>query len=62
MIMPAVTMNEHLTIFEKASPKKLNFAFSGKQSKKISQMVADRQIKIARSIHILNFMRAVSSI
>jgi malonate decarboxylase alpha subunit len=50
MIMPAVTMNEHLTIFEKGIAEEINFAFSGKQSKKISQMVADRQIKIG-AIH-----------
>ena len=50
MIMPAVTMDEHLTIFEKGIAEEINFAFSGKQSKKISQMVADRQIKIG-AIH-----------
>ncbi len=50
MIMPAVTMDEHLTIFEKGIAEEINFAFSGKQSKKISQMLDDRAIKIG-AIH-----------
>ena len=34
MIMPAITMNEHLTIFEKASPKKLILHFPANNPKR----------------------------
>lgn len=39
MIMPSVGRSEHLDIFEKGIARKLDFAFSGPQSLRVSQLL-----------------------
>lgn len=50
MIMPSVGRTEHLDIFEKGIARKLDFAFSGTQSLRISQLLEDGQLEIG-AIH-----------
>lgn len=50
MIMPSVGRAEHLDIFEKGIARKLDFAFSGPQSLRISQLLEDGQLEIG-AIH-----------
>lgn len=50
MIMPSVGRPEHLDLFEKNIAQKLDFAFSGPQSLRISQLVEDGQLDIG-AIH-----------
>ncbi|MBD8454694.1 malonate decarboxylase subunit alpha [Serratia rubidaea] len=50
MIMPSVGRAEHLDIFEKGIARKLDFAFSGTQSLRISQLLEDGQLEIG-AIH-----------
>ncbi|ANQ26015.1 malonate decarboxylase subunit alpha [Vibrio natriegens] len=46
MIMPSVSLPEHMNIFEIGIAKKLDFAFAGKQSVRISQMLADGILEV----------------
>ncbi|WP_243976595.1 malonate decarboxylase subunit alpha [Vibrio natriegens] len=46
MIMPSVSLPEHMNIFEMGIAKKLDFAFAGKQSVRISQMLADGILEV----------------
>lgn len=46
MIMPAVSLDEHLDLFEKGIAEELNFCFSGKQAKRLTQMIQAKKIKI----------------
>ncbi|HGM5492245.1 TPA: malonate decarboxylase subunit alpha [Serratia fonticola] len=50
MIMPSVGRAEHLDIFEKGIARKLDFAFSGTQSLRISQLLEDGLLEIG-AIH-----------
>lgn len=50
MIMPSVGRAEHLDIFEKGIARNLDFAFSGTQSLRISQLLEDGQLEIG-AIH-----------
>ncbi|NTY86030.1 malonate decarboxylase subunit alpha [Serratia fonticola] len=50
MIMPSVGRAEHLDIFEKGIARKLDFAFSGTQSLRISQLLEGGQLEIG-AIH-----------
>lgn len=50
IIMPSVGRAEHLDIFEKGIARKLDFAFSGTQSLRISQLLEDGQLEIG-AIH-----------
>lgn len=50
MIMPSVGRSEHLDIFEKGIARKLDFSFSGTQSLRISQLLADGVLEIG-AIH-----------
>ncbi|MDC6109403.1 malonate decarboxylase subunit alpha [Serratia rubidaea] len=50
MIMPSVGRAEHLDIFEKGIARKLDFAFSGTQSLRISQLLEDGRLEIG-AIH-----------
>ncbi len=50
MIMPSVGRSEHLDIFEKGIARKLDFAFSGPQSLRISQLLDDGLLEIG-AIH-----------
>lgn len=50
MIMPSVGRSEHLDIFEKGIARKLDFAFSGPQSLRISQLLEDGLLEIG-AIH-----------
>ena len=44
--MPSVSLPEHMNIFEMGIAKKLDFAFAGKQSVRISQMLADGILEV----------------
>ncbi|QIQ20523.1 malonate decarboxylase subunit alpha [Zophobihabitans entericus] len=46
MIMPTVSLPDHLDIFEKGIAKRLDFSFSGPQSLRISQLIEDGAIEI----------------
>ncbi|ANQ21225.1 malonate decarboxylase subunit alpha [Vibrio natriegens] len=46
MIMPSVSLPEHMNIFEMGIAKQLDFAFAGKQSVRISQMLADGILEV----------------
>ncbi|MFH0274949.1 malonate decarboxylase subunit alpha [Vibrio jasicida] len=46
MIMPSVSLPEHMNIFEKGIAKKLDFAFAGPQSVRIAQMLEDSILEI----------------
>ncbi|MGG1662117.1 malonate decarboxylase subunit alpha [Brevibacillus sp. NRS-1366] len=50
MIMSSISRPEHLDLFEKGIARKLDFAYSGPQSLRISQMIEDGQLEIG-SIH-----------
>ncbi len=50
MLMPSIGLPEHLDIFEKGIAKKLDFSFSGTQSLRISQLLADGALEIG-AIH-----------
>lgn len=50
MLMPSIGLPEHLDIFEKGIAKKLDFSFSGTQSLRISQLLADHILEIG-AIH-----------
>ncbi|MDO5650790.1 MAG: malonate decarboxylase subunit alpha [Moraxella sp.] len=50
MIMPSVGRPEHLDLFEKGIAKKLDFAFAGTQSLRISQLLEDGLLEIG-AIH-----------
>ncbi|WP_075182177.1 malonate decarboxylase subunit alpha [Pantoea sp. 1.19] len=50
MIMPSVGRPEHLDIFEKGIARKLDFAYSGTQSLRIGQLMADGQLEVG-AIH-----------
>ena len=46
MIMPSVSLPEHMNIFEKGIARKLDFAFAGPQSVRIAQMLEDGILEI----------------
>lgn len=50
MIMPAVSLDEHLDLFDNGIAAELNFAYSGKQAKRLTRMIQDKEIKIG-AIH-----------
>ncbi|MFB6364934.1 malonate decarboxylase subunit alpha [Paenibacillus elgii] len=50
MIMSSISRPEHLDLFEKGIARKVDFAYAGPQSLRISQMLEDGQIEIG-SIH-----------
>ncbi len=50
MIMPSISRSEHLDLFEKGIARKLDFAFSGPQSLRISQLLEDGLLEIG-AIH-----------
>lgn len=50
MIMPAVSLDEHLDLFDNGIASELNFAYSGKQAKRLTRMIQDKDIKIG-AIH-----------
>ncbi len=50
MLIPAVSREEHLDLFEKGIAHELNFAFAGMQSVRLAKMLEDKQLKIG-SIH-----------
>ncbi|HEY0211894.1 malonate decarboxylase subunit alpha [Acerihabitans sp.] len=50
MLMPSVSLSEHLDLFEKGIARKLDFAFSGPQSLRISQLLEDGQLEVG-AIH-----------
>ncbi len=50
MIMPSVGRSEHLDLFERGIARKLDMAFSGPQSLRIAQLLADNQLEIG-AIH-----------
>lgn len=50
MIIPAVSREEHLNLFEKGIAEELDFCFAGVQSLRLAQMLAEDQLKIG-AIH-----------
>ena len=50
MIMPSISRSEHLDLFEKGIARKLDFAFSGPQSLRISQLLEDGLLEVG-AIH-----------
>lgn len=50
MIIPSISRDEHLDLFEKGIAEEVNFAFAGVQSKRLSQMLADNKLRVG-AIH-----------
>ncbi|MCR5229023.1 MAG: malonate decarboxylase subunit alpha [Solobacterium sp.] len=50
MIIPSISRNEHLEVFEKGIAEELNFAFAGVQSLQLAQMLAAKKLRIG-AIH-----------
>lgn len=50
MIIPSISRDEHLDLFEKGIAQEVNFAFSGTQSARLSKMLAESKLKIG-AIH-----------
>ena len=50
MIIPSISLSEHLDIFEKGIARKLDFSYSGTQSLRISQLLEDDILEIG-SVH-----------
>ena len=50
MIIPSVSRDEHLDLFEKGIAEELNFAFAGVQSLRLAQMLAEEKLRIG-AIH-----------
>lgn len=46
MIIPSISLPEHLDIFEKGIAKKLDFSYSGAQSLRVSQLLEDGVLEI----------------
>lgn len=46
MIIPSVSRNEHLDLFEKGIAEELNFAFAGVQSLRLAQMLDEQKLRI----------------
>jgi malonate decarboxylase alpha subunit len=57
MILSAVTLPEHLDLFERKIAEKMDFSFSGPQAKRLSLMIQRSQIKIG-NIHTYNELYA----
>jgi malonate decarboxylase alpha subunit len=47
MIIPSVSLREHLELFDRGIARTLNFAFSGPQSSLLAEMVEEKKIEIA---------------
>jgi len=50
MIMPSVSLPEHLDLFERGIARKLDFSFAGTQSLRIAQFLQDGQLEVG-AIH-----------
>ena len=50
MLIPSISRDEHLDLFERGIAKELNFAFAGVQSLRLAQMLADEKLRIG-AIH-----------
>ncbi len=50
MIISSVSLDEHLDLYDKGIATELNFAFSGKQAKRLTEMIQNKEIKIG-AIH-----------
>ena len=50
MIIPSVSLDDHLQLFERGIARKLDFAFAGVQSKQLAQMLAQGKLEIG-AIH-----------
>ena len=50
MIMPSVSLPEHMDLFEKGIAKRLDFSYAGSQSLRIAQLLEDGQLEIG-AIH-----------
>ncbi|MBQ6222055.1 MAG: malonate decarboxylase subunit alpha [Solobacterium sp.] len=50
MIIPSISRDEHLNLFEKGIAEELNFAFAGVQSLQLSKMLAENKLRIG-AIH-----------
>ena len=50
MIIPSISRDEHLDLFEEGIAEEINFAFAGVQSLRLAQMLADNKLRIG-AIH-----------
>ncbi len=50
MMIPSVSRDEHLDVFDKGIASEINFAYAGVQSVRLAQMLADNKLKIG-AIH-----------
>ena len=50
MIIPSISRDEHLDLFEKGIAEEINFAFAGVQSLRLAQMLAEEKLRIG-AIH-----------
>lgn len=50
MIMPSVSLPEHLDLFEKGIARKIDFSYSGAQSLRMSQLLEDGLLEVG-AIH-----------
>ena len=50
MIMPTVSLPEHLDLFEKGIARKIDFSYSGAQSLRMSQLMEDGLIEVGRFV------------
>lgn len=57
MIQSAISLSEHLDLFDKGIASKVDFSFSGPQSVRLSQMISNKKIQIG-SIHTYNELYA----
>lgn len=57
MLQSAVTLSEHLDLFERGIAEKIDFAFAGPQSTRLAIMIQRNQVKIG-NIHTYNGRRS----
>lgn len=50
MIIPSISREEHLDLFDRGIASEINFSFAGVQSKRLAEMVAENTVKIG-AIH-----------
>ncbi len=50
MIVPSISRDEHLDVFDKGIASEINFAYAGKQSVRLADMLAENKLKIG-AIH-----------
>lgn len=62
MIMPSVSLPEHLDLFEKGIARKIDFSYSGAQSLRMSQLLEDGLLEVGAILPISTCIPACTSI